>query len=189
MTEPLLRIFGEMLDANDATNNETILGRQVKSLIQTHGGSEKIRTSWSEVTAYNNDNYLPLLWQYYSNYRASLFKLIQGLELRSTTQDRYVSDMGLRRQITDNDPLEQEKRLKYLDLVANSIILQNAFDISSIIRSLSVEGYVIKPRTLATLSPYLTGHLKRYDDYIVDFDNLPQPLETAMVIPIEPETQ
>ena len=85
-------IFGEVLDANDATNSETILGRQVKSLIQTHGGSEKIRTSWSEVTAYNNDNYLPLLWQYYSNYRASLFKLIRGLELRSTTQDQSVID-------------------------------------------------------------------------------------------------
>jgi hypothetical protein len=51
--------------------------------------------------------------------------------------------------------------------------LQNAFDISLIIRSLSAEGYVIKPKTLATLSPYLTGHLKRYGDYIVDFDNLP----------------
>ena len=40
-----------------------------------------------------------------------------------------------------------------------------------------------------SISAYLTGHLKRYGDYIVDFDNLPQPLETAMVIPIEPETQ
>ena len=136
-----------------------------------------------------------------------------GRVVRTMFLLQYISDMGLRRQITsctnivesyngfskwlffgkdglitDNDPLEQEKRLKYLDLVANSIILQNAFDISSIIRSLSAEGYVIKPRTLATLSPYLTGHLKRYGDYIVDFDNLPQPLETAMVIPIEPET-
>ena len=90
MTEGLLGIFGEVLDAHDATSNETILGRQVQSLIKTHGGSEKIRTSWEEVTAYNNDNYLPLLWQYYSNYRASLFKLIQGLELRSTTQDQSV---------------------------------------------------------------------------------------------------
>ena len=137
-----------------------------------------------------------------------------GRVVRTMFLLQYISDMGLRRQITactnivesyngfskwlffgkdglitDNDPLEQEKRLKYLDLVANSIILQNAFDISSIIRSLSAEGYVIKPQTLATLSPYLTGHLKRYGDYIVDFDNLPQPLETAMVIPIEPETQ
>ena len=92
MTEALLGVFGEVLDANDAASNETILGRQVKSLIQTHGGSEKIRANLSEVTAYNNDNYLPLLWQYYSNYRASLFKLIQGLELRSTTQDRSVID-------------------------------------------------------------------------------------------------
>lgn len=47
----------------------------------------------------------------------------------------------------------------------------------------------LKPRTLATLSSYLTGHLKRYGDYIVDFDNLPQPLETAIVISIESETQ
>ncbi|MEM7760331.1 MAG: Tn3 family transposase [Cyanobacteria bacterium P01_A01_bin.40] len=129
---------------------------------------------------------------------------------------QYISDMGLRRQITsctniveaaepigsgrrlrrlanlrfahgfskwlffgkdglmtDNDPLEQEKRLKYLDLVANSIILQNAFDISLIIRSLRAERYKIKPRILATLSPDLTGHLKRYGDDVVDFDNLP----------------
>ena len=276
-TEALLGVLGEVLDANDTAPDEKILGRQVKSLIQIHGGSEKIRASWEEVTAYNDGNYLPLLWQYYSHYRVSLFKLMQGLELRSTTQDQsvieavtflldneyrrgkwlpptieldfvsdilrklstysrknrlyqafrelgrvvrtmfllqYISDMGLRRQITactniveayngfskwlffgkdglitDNDPIEQEKRLKYLDLVSNSIILQNAFDISSIIRSLSAEGYVIKPKTLATLSPYLTGHLKRYGDYIVDFDNLPQPLETAMVIPVEPEIQ
>lgn len=72
-------------------------------------------------------------------------------------------------------------------MVANSIILQNAFDISLIIRSLSAKGYVIKPRTLATLRPYLTGYLKGYGDYIVDFENLPQPLETAMVISTEPE--
>jgi TnpA family transposase len=136
-----------------------------------------------------------------------------GRVVRTMFLLQYISDMGLRRQITaitniveayngfsnwlffgkdglitDNDPIEQEKRLKYLDLVANSLILQNAFDISSIIRSLSAEGYVIKSRTLATLSPYLTGHLKRYGDYVVDFDNLPQPLETAMVIPLEPET-
>lgn len=32
--------------------------------------------------------------------------------------------------ITENDPLEQEKRVKYLDLVASVVILQNTFDIS-----------------------------------------------------------
>lgn len=90
MTEALLGVLGEVLDAHDAASNETILGLQVQSVFQTHGGSQKIRASWEEVTAYNNDNYLPLLWQYYSHYRASLFKLIQGLELRSTTQDQSV---------------------------------------------------------------------------------------------------
>ncbi|MEP0873743.1 transposase [Trichocoleus desertorum AS-A10] len=32
--------------------------------------------------------------------------------------------------ITENDPEEQEKRLKYLDVVACAVILQNAVDIS-----------------------------------------------------------
>ncbi|WP_200816799.1 Tn3 family transposase [Planktothrix sp. PCC 11201] len=31
--------------------------------------------------------------------------------------------------ITENDPSEQEKRVKYLDLVASAVILQNAVDI------------------------------------------------------------
>ena len=72
-TEALLGVLGEIIDANDSSPNETVLGRQVQSVIQTYGGSEKLRYQWSEVTAYNNDNYLPLLWQFYSHYRASLF--------------------------------------------------------------------------------------------------------------------
>ncbi|MEM6868803.1 MAG: Tn3 family transposase [Cyanobacteria bacterium P01_C01_bin.121] len=37
--------------------------------------------------------------------------------------------------ITDNDPLEQEKRIHYLDLVANAIILQNTIDLSQAIKA------------------------------------------------------
>ncbi len=91
--------------------------------------------------------------------------------------------------ITDNDPIEQEKRLKYLDLVANAIILHNTFDISSIVRSLIAEGYVIRPRVLATISPYLTSHIKRYGDYTIDNNNLPQPLETAIAFSLIDENQ
>ncbi len=75
-------------------------------------------------------------------------------------------------------------------LVASAVVLQNTFDISLAIQALSVEGYPIDQKALATLSPYLTRHLKRYGDYVVDLQNIPQPLEVAIPLPIEiAETQ
>ncbi|PZD70362.1 hypothetical protein C1752_13897 [Acaryochloris thomasi RCC1774] len=43
--------------------------------------------------------------------------------------------------ITENDPDEQEKRLKSLDLVASAVIFQNAVDMSLAVQQLSAEGY------------------------------------------------
>ena len=87
--------------------------------------------------------------------------------------------------MTENDPQEIEKRVKYLDLVASAVILQNAFDISRAVQILSIEGYPIRQQELASLSPYVTRHIKRYGDYVVDLQNIPQPLESAILLPIE----
>ncbi|HCA97621.1 MAG TPA: hypothetical protein DEP38_24340 [Cyanobacteria bacterium UBA9226] len=86
--------------------------------------------------------------------------------------------------ITENDPSEQEKRVKYLDLVASAVILQNAVDISLVVQQLSAEGYKINRELLASLSPYLTRHIKRYGDYVVDWKNVPQPWEQAIPLPL-----
>lgn len=42
--------------------------------------------------------------------------------------------------ISENDPEEQEKRIKYNDLVANAVIFQNVVDITLILWSLMKEG-------------------------------------------------
>lgn len=93
----------------------------------------------------------------------------------------YISDLPLRRQITattnkaeayngfakwlffggegvitENDRDEQEKRIKYNDLVANAAILQNVIDIERILRELAGEGRPVSQEDLAYLSPYLT---------------------------------
>ena len=60
--------------------------------------------------------------------------------------------------ITENDPEEQEKRIKYLDLVASAVILHNAVDLSLTIQQLSAEGVRIDRQMLVSLSPYLTRH-------------------------------
>lgn len=78
--------------------------------------------------------------------------------------------------------------MSYLHLVASAVILQNTFDISLAIQSLDAEGHAIDQKALATLSPYLTRHLKRYRDYVVDLHNIPQPLEGAIHLPIEIST-
>lgn len=67
----------------------------------------------------------------------------------------------------------------------SAVILQNTVDISYTVRALSEEGYKVDRALLATLSPYLTRHLKRYGDYVVDMENIPQPLEGAIALPIE----
>ncbi|MEM9508785.1 MAG: Tn3 family transposase, partial [Cyanobacteria bacterium P01_E01_bin.35] len=43
--------------------------------------------------------------------------------------------------IIDKDPIEQEKRLKYLDLVASAVILQNTVDMTGVIHSLNESGF------------------------------------------------
>jgi TnpA family transposase len=35
--------------------------------------------------------------------------------------------------ITENDPIEQEKRIKYNELITNSVIFQNVVDITTIL--------------------------------------------------------
>ncbi len=133
-----------------------------------------------------------------------------GQVVRTVFLLQYISDRGLRQQITactnivegfnqflnwlffgkdgvitENDPLEQEKRLKYLDVVACAVILQNAVDISWAVQTLSAEGYKIDRQALKTLSPYILKHLKRFGDYVVDLQNIPQPLESAILLPID----
>ena len=133
-----------------------------------------------------------------------------GKVIRTMYLLRFISDRSLRREvtactnivesyhhfldwlffgkdgvITENDPVEQEKRLKYLDLVASAVILQNTVDMTRVIQTLSAEGFKITHRMLATMSPYITRNLRRYGDYVVDLKNIPQPFEGAINLPIE----
>ncbi len=87
--------------------------------------------------------------------------------------------------ITENDPIEQEKRFKYLDLVASAVILQNTVDMSLAIQTLMAQGETVNYRLVKALSPYVTRHLKRYGDYVVNLHNIPQPMEAAINLPLE----
>lgn len=79
----------------------------------------------------------------------------------------------------------QDAKYKYIDPLFKGVVDWNAFDISKAVQILSGEGYPIRQQELASLSPYVTRHIKRYGDYVVDLQNIPQPLESAILLPIE----
>lgn len=110
-----------------------------------------------------------------------------GRVVRTVFLLKYISDITLREQITastnkveayngfskwlffggdgviaENDPEEQEKRIKYNDLVANAVIFQNVIDITLILRDLIKEGQTLFRNDAEALSPYLTKHVKLY---------------------------
>lgn len=86
----------------------------------------------------------------------------------------YFGQQGV---ITHNDPLEQEKRVKYNDVIACAIILQNAVDLTSVLREMVQEGYSITPEVVARLSPYLTDHIRRFGEYVLDLAQAPPLLD------------
>ena len=79
--------------------------------------------------------------------------------------------------IWENDPEDQEKAVKYNTLIADAVIFQNVIDQTRIIEKLMDAGFQITMEDLKTLSPYLTKHIKRFGDYIVDLSQIPPPLE------------
>ena len=86
--------------------------------------------------------------------------------------------------LPDKQSQDQEKRIKYTDLVANAVILQNTVDLTEAVRSLVTEGYEVKREDLALLSPYWTRHIKRFGDYILEWDEVPPALDDELPLPI-----
>ena len=81
--------------------------------------------------------------------------------------------------IKHNDPVEQEKRIKYNDLISNLVMLHNLIDMTGLLQQLKQEGYAVNSKTLARISPYLTEHIRRFGEYIIDMN------QTIEKIPFE----
>jgi len=82
--------------------------------------------------------------------------------------------------IAENDPEEQEKRIKYNGLLAGALVMQNVVDMTNGLQALAREGYQVTREQVATFSPYLTRHVKRFGDYVIDLAAIPQPLDGRM---------
>ena len=84
---------------------------------------------------------------------------------------------GSRVIVASNDPNEMEKAIKYNALIANGVVLQNIIDYSASIYQLQQEGYEITKKDAARISPYMTEHIKRFGEYIIDLEKQPENIE------------
>ncbi len=134
-----------------------------------------------------------------------------GRVVRTVFLLRFISDEPLQRQVTvetnkveayhnfrewiafghhsamtTNDPIEWEKHIKYSDLLANALILQNVVDMTRVIHQLVQEGYPFDPRYLSFFSPYWTRHIRRFGTYLLRFDLPPEDILFNIPIP-DPE--
>ena len=64
--------------------------------------------------------------------------------------------------MAENDPEEQQKRVRYTDIVANALMLQNVADVTDALEHLKQRGYPVQSEDVAHLSAYMTEHLQRY---------------------------
>ncbi|GAB3265951.1 Tn3 family transposase [Chitinimonas naiadis] len=76
--------------------------------------------------------------------------------------------------IAVNEPDEQQKRLRYNDLVSSAMILQNTVDMMRTLRTLESEGWKVTEEDLSFLSPYLVAHIKRFGEYNVRLNKTPE---------------
>lgn len=76
--------------------------------------------------------------------------------------------------ITENDLNEQQKRVRYIDLVASAVILQNTVDMMRIMQDLHAEGEPVSATDAAFMSPYGTTGVKRFGNYHLDLKRPPE---------------
>lgn len=77
--------------------------------------------------------------------------------------------------IAVNEPDEQQKRLRYNDLVASALILQNTVDMMRTLVSLQKDGWKITDEDVSFLSPYQVAHVKRFGEYSLKLKRKPEP--------------
>jgi TnpA family transposase len=131
-----------------------------------------------------------------------------GRVIRTVTLLRYLSEPGLREQITaitnkaegfhnysewlmiggkligHNDPDHQERVIKFNELLANCAIYSTALDITDAANQIAAEGYPVDTDDLATITPYIQHTIRRMGDLVL---NLAPPQEMPVTrLDLEP---
>ena len=79
--------------------------------------------------------------------------------------------------IAENIRHEQRKVIKYNQLVANMVILNNVHWMSKKLKEMQEKGYPVDDDVLKGLSPYRFSHINRFGDYTLDVNRKVPPID------------
>ncbi|MGB5831490.1 MAG: Tn3 family transposase [Thiohalocapsa sp.] len=79
--------------------------------------------------------------------------------------------------IKSGDPVEQLKQVKYMELVANAVMLHNVVDLTDVLASMAEEDLPVTPKLAKKTAPTIREHLRRFGQFDVDMNILPPPLQ------------
>jgi hypothetical protein len=84
---------------------------------------------------------------------------------------RYANWLGFGAEggvLATNDPIYQEKCVKFNQLIANCGAYSTALDITTVLNELIGQGWNIDPDDAATISPLITHTIRRFGDWHLD---------------------
>lgn len=177
------RLFGDSVDWN-------LIERHWQDLMQValsiYAGKISSATLLRKLGSYNRKNRLYFAAQELGNVIRTGFLLewIGSRELRqeiTANTNKIESYNGFAKWlsfggdvIAVNEPDEQQKRLRYNDLVASALILQNTVDMMRTLGNLRHEGWQITENDVSFLSPYQVAHVKRFGEYSLKLKRKPE---------------
>ena len=91
LEETLVSAMGQIL-YKARTKNKTLqdLGQDVRTILEKQGGTEQLLHQYESVSAYHQNNYLPLFWDIHAKSRSVLFRVLSLLRIRSASQDESL---------------------------------------------------------------------------------------------------
>jgi hypothetical protein len=92
LEESLIGVLGQVLCQAKEDASDSVLGQRVRQLLTAQGGQERLEQQYESVSAYHQNNYLPLLWPLHARHRALLFRVLDLLHIESATQDTDLLD-------------------------------------------------------------------------------------------------
>lgn len=86
-TERLLSALNDIAQSANDLEEDPALGTETRQVLTSYGGAETVIAECTVLSAYNGDNYLPLLPSFYRSARTVLFRLLDLLTIEPTTED------------------------------------------------------------------------------------------------------
>lgn len=135
--EKLVSVFTDVLQVFADESTSQNVEEEVKDIFIPNGGVEQLLNECEAVNAYKGNNYFPLLWQFYKSHRSAFFRLINALDLQSTTTDyRLINavDFLLANAQRKGEWLKGEIDLSFASVQWQNLIVKNKGKQSKIVR-------------------------------------------------------